>query len=78
MKHTEYIIPIGEEAKDYDEMFIAVIRKQPELIRCKNCKYFKRRSIYHHGLCDIHCNGIGEEEVTSEDQYCSWAERKEE
>ena len=50
----------------------------PELIKCKDCKYFERRSIYHHGLCDVHCNGVGEKEVTSEDQYCSWAERKEE
>lgn len=52
--------------------------KPQELIRCKDCKYFKRRSIYHHGLCDVHCNGIGEEEVTSEDQFCSWAEKREE
>ncbi|MCR5224627.1 MAG: hypothetical protein K6C34_00930 [Alphaproteobacteria bacterium] len=55
-----------------------IIEFGERLIRCKDCKYFKRRSIYHHGLCDVHCNGIGEEEVTSEDQYCSWAERKEE
>lgn len=39
MKHTEYIIPIGEEAKDFDEIFIGVIRKHKELIRCKDCKY---------------------------------------
>lgn len=39
MKHTEYIIPIGEDAQDYDEMFIGVIRRQPELVRCKDCKH---------------------------------------
>ena len=38
MKHTEYIVPIGEDAQDYDEMFIGVIRRQPELVRCKDCK----------------------------------------
>ena len=38
MKHKEYIIPIGEEAKEFDEIFIGVIRKQPELIRCKDCR----------------------------------------
>ena len=27
MKHTEYIIPIGEEAEDFDEIFIGVLRK---------------------------------------------------
>ena len=57
---------------------ITVLPAQPEIIRCKDCKYFERRSIYHHGLCDVHCNGVGEKEVTSEGQYCSWAERKEE
>lgn len=36
MKHTEYIVPIGEDAQDYDEMFIGVIRRQPELVRCKD------------------------------------------
>ena len=49
-----------------------------EVIRCKDCKYFERRSIYHHGLCDVHCDGIGDREVTSEEAFCSWAERKEE
>ena len=57
---------------------ITVLPAQPEIIRCKDCKYFERRSIHHHGLCDVHCNGVGEKEVTSEGQYCSWAERKEE
>ena len=37
MTHTEYIIPIGEDAQDYDEMFIGVIRRQPKLMRCKDC-----------------------------------------
>lgn len=55
-----------------------ILMMETELIRCKDCKYFERRSIYHHGLCDVHCNGVGEKEVTSEGQYCSWAERKEE
>ena len=41
MKHTEYIIPIGEEAKDFDEIFIGVLRKHKELIRCKDCKWWK-------------------------------------
>lgn len=39
MKHTEYIVPIGEEAKEFDEIFIGVLRKHKELIRCKDCKY---------------------------------------
>lgn len=68
MKHTEYIIPIGEDAQDYDEMFIGVIRRQPELVRCKDCKhngygYFSR--------CPVR-------NIKSPDDFCSWAERKEE
>lgn len=49
-----------------------------KVIRCKDCEYFTSRSIYGHGLCDIHCNGIGKSEVTSEENFCSWAERKDE
>lgn len=45
-------------------------------IRCKDCEYFTPMSIYGHGLCDIHCNGVGEPEVVSETYYCAWAERK--
>lgn len=68
MKHTEYIIPIGEEAKDYDEMFIGIIRKQKELIRCKDCKYWGEDG-YHNG-CKYATVIMGEQD------YCSNAERK--
>lgn len=33
----EYIMPIDDTAFDWDEMFVGVIRKQEELIRCKDC-----------------------------------------
>ena len=69
MKHTEYIIPIGEDAQDYDEMFIGVIRRQPELIRCKDCKWYEFDEKLHCGL---------PHGVRLKDDYCSDAERKEE
>ena len=72
----EYIIA-DDFLDDLTMKFASAQGQLKELIRCKDCKYFKGRSVYHHGLCDIHCNGIGYCEVTSEDQYCSWAERKE-
>lgn len=73
MKHTEYIIPIGEDAQDYDEMFIGVIRRQPELVRCKDCKHWQKSSInYNEYVC--YWGGY----VKQEDDFCSWAERKEE
>jgi len=71
MKHTEYIIPIGEDAQDYDEMFIGVIRRQPELVRCKDCKHWQ---------CDdseSYCDELGIF-GTSPTSYCSFAKRKEE
>ena len=75
----EYIVRIEDDDRDFDEMFIGGIRKAyPELIRCKDCEFFHPRSVYGHGLCDVHCNGLGECEVVNEKYYCSWAERKEE
>lgn len=69
-KHTEYIIPIGEDAQDYDEMFIGVIRRQPELVRCKDCKWY-----YRGGATCMFWDG---ENSMCGDDYCSRAERKEE
>ena len=71
MKHTEYIIPIGEEAKDYDEMFIGIIRKQKELIRCKDCK--------HRDPEDKKCDcghGIVWQLPRPDDWYCADGERR--
>ena len=89
MKHTEYIIPIGEEAKDYDEMFIGIIRKQKELIRCKNCKHRPRRSDVddeHEGFnlefpdekCPCQCEDPWYNWMPRDDWYCGNGERKEE
>lgn len=70
MKHTEYIIPIGEDAQDYDEMFIGVIRRQPELVRCKDCKFYRQEI----DMCDEPYSTA--HNVVHEDDYCSRAERK--
>ena len=83
MNHKEYIIPIGEDAKDYDEMFIAVIRRQPELVRCKDCIYFTEYCRIVDGVTSNHvCSRKREIDETMHrvkaDDYCSWAERKEE
>ena len=68
MKHTEYIIPIGEEAKDYDEIFIGVLRKHKELIRCKDCK---KRAFGR--WCGNYPTFQPE---VSDDHYCADAERR--
>lgn len=81
MKYTEYIIPIGEEAKEFDEIFIGVLRKHEELIRCKDCKFSKA---YYHGpesnlgMFTYRCTQGLYGMTVFEDNYCSRAERKEE
>ena len=73
MKHTEYIVPIGEDAQDYDEMFIGVIRRQPEITRCKDCIYFTpEKSGEHWNVCRFY------DAPKTADGYCNDAERKEE
>lgn len=63
----EYIIPINETAKDYDEMFVGIIRRQPKLIRCKECRFrdqfgFCRRWLWQNAP------------KMDDDEYCSGAE----
>ncbi len=75
---NEYIVPLNDTAQDWDEMFVAVIRKQEELIRCKDCR---RRAIWKHGSykegtkpvyrCVLMRTDI------EPDDFCSHAEKKE-
>ena len=79
MKHTEYIIPIGEEAEDFDEIFIGVLRKHKELIRCKDCAFCRT---FYHGLNEkipfsYRCGKLCLYTDLSPDDYCSRAMRKE-
>ena len=66
------------ESDEYNPPSYIWVDNTGELIRCGDCKYFTLKSIYGHGLCDVHCNGKGEPEVVNETDYCAWAERKEE
>lgn len=66
----EYIMPIDDTAFDWDEMFVGVIRKQEELIRCKDCKHKNE-----YGYCTVYLNF---HHLTADMDYCSDAERKEE
>ena len=60
-KFDEYIIPINETAKDYDEMFVGIIRRQPVLTRCKDCKFHHDRTQCKKRIGawfdDDYCNG---------------------
>ena len=78
MKHTEYIVPIGEDAQDYDEMFIGVIRRQPVLIRCKDCKRY--REYTYLGTQKVYvCERDRRKRIfdMNADDFCSRGERKE-
>ena len=43
MNHKEYIIPIGEEAKEFDEIFIGVIRTPPIKVDYGFCDWAERK-----------------------------------
>lgn len=45
---------------------------QPDIVRCKDCKYWKRSS-----YCEGYCGEI-DMEGFDEDHYCGFAERREE
>ena len=48
---------------------------QPEIIRCKDCKHWegeRRGYFYYFEQCSLH------ERTASSDDFCSWAERREE
>jgi hypothetical protein len=36
----EYIVRVEDDDNNFDEVFIAHIRNNPELIRCDDCKYY--------------------------------------
>lgn len=86
----EFIVPIDDTALNFDEIFIGVLRTHDELIRCKDCKYcwhevaedltpygfYNERHIY---MCEKHFDDdMGELREVMIDDFCSWAERKEE
>lgn len=90
MKYTEYILPIGEEAKDFDEIFIGVIRKNNELIRCKDCKHRPRLRDAGKGewgcnldfpdenhKCPGECEDPWYSWMPNDDWFCGNGERKE-
>ena len=63
-----------EEAEEYQRIidrFMAFASAQPDLIRCKDCKYWEQESI-----CDGYCSEI-ENGGFDEDHFCSYAERRE-
>lgn len=72
----EYIFPVYDVDADEFKEYIGFIRTKPELIRCKDCKWYGRvdkRRFYRGADClqgHIHT-------IVPERDYCSRAELKE-
>ena len=65
----EYIVAVDEDVMNYEEYFVGYIRRQKELIRCKDCEWF--------GTVGCAVKIVGESDEPKENDYCSWAEPKE-
>jgi len=74
----EFIVPIDDTALNFDEIFIGVLRTHAEMIRCKDCKYYRDDDCWHEWDNDgkIYYQAVINE--PNPDDYCSRAERKEE
>ena len=71
----EYIVSVEDDERDFDEVFIGYIRKQTELIRCKDCENWKQTE-EGIGECVIFNTGDYRFRSTA-DFFCNMAEPKE-
>lgn len=69
---TEIIIKVDDKFLEFAKM--DGMEDQYELIRCKDCKYYK----WEIDMCNLHGATVFPMNVVHEDDYCSRAERKEE
>ncbi len=64
------------EAEEYQQLidrFMSFAEAQPEIIRCKDCRYWQdNNGGYPHDECRWN-----KDETPNEDDYCSYAERRE-
>ena len=65
---TEYICEHVPPDYEWDGGYDCVYIRKAELIRCKDCKNYRKDRF----VCDL------TKYASTEDDFCSWAERKEE
>ena len=65
----EYIFPVYDVDADEFKEYIGFIRTKPELIRCKDCKWYEF-DVSHR------CGYTGLNGYIAEDDFCSKAEPK--
>lgn len=66
-----YIVPVEDEERNLDTRFVGQIRAFPELIRCKDCRWFYPSEKGDNGWCSFSVHGH-----PTADEYCSSAERR--
>ena len=67
----EYAIKVERATlKAYKEQLENLPSAEPEIIHCKDCKWWERESV-----CEGHCHEIDLHNV-DEDHYCGWAEKE--
>ena len=66
----EYIVTVNDDDMDYEEVFIAYIRDQKELIQCKD------RGLVDSGKYESWCTFHGIEVWNEEEGFCCWAEKR--
>ena len=77
----EYIVAIADDRDDFEEMFIGHIRRQNELIHCRDCRFYHRISpdsllaltVKDHPAICTHPNGCLETEPGG---FCHYAQRR--
>lgn len=79
----EYIVSVQDDERDFEEVFIAYIREQTELIRCRECKHRPHEDKDGYIMppdddytCPYVCDDDWYSRIPSDEQYCDRAEPK--
>lgn len=64
---------LPEEWNELTDAIMNVPSAQPEIIRCKDCRYSEYDALYD----DRYCHYDGKADIVPDEHYCGYAERKE-
>lgn len=75
----EYIVPIYDDGRDDDSIFVGEIReKATEVVRCKDCKWWDKVDNIdgvNYGTCERKCTAIRKDAFPNENWYCADGEK---
>lgn len=77
---TEYLITLNDEPEE--DGCYRLTKPAEEIVRCRDCKYYHDGTSNGRRYAEPHCLAIGELAYgalfeVGENDFCSWAERKE-